>query len=299
MTIGTDPEFFVRTKDGKYINAEKMFPGTKEDPYIIESGAGILTDNVAVEFASPVAENGKDLVHKLKHTFHELFRMLPEDMVLDTSPSAIFDEDQLQTEQAQLFGCSPSYDAWELKVNDQPNAENTNMRSIGGHIHVGHKEGDNNDFLLDPYGKIDMVRVMDGIHGIISVVLDSSKEALERKKLYGKAGEHRPTPYGIEYRTLSTFWLKSPDLVMLISCLTEDALTIVREEKHKDFLKKLGEKEIVSIINTGDIKKANNIINNILPKYLSEESLHYLNNCMEKIDIYDFNNEWNTAEVTA
>jgi len=86
---------------------------------------------------------------------------------------------------------------------------------------------------------------------------------------------------------------------MLISCLTEDALTIVREEKHKDFLKKLGEKEIVSIINTGDIKKANNIINNILPKYLSEESLHYLNNCMEKIDIYDFNNEWNTAEVTA
>jgi len=182
MTIGTDPEFFVRTKDGKYINAEKMFPGTKEDPYIIESGAGILTDNVAVEFASPVAENGKDLVHKLKHTFHELFRMLPEDMVLDTSPSAIFDEDQLQTEQAQLFGCSPSYDAWELKVNDQPNAENTNMRSIGGHIHVGHKEGDNNDFLLDPYGKIDMVRVMDGIHGIISVVLDSSKEALERKK---------------------------------------------------------------------------------------------------------------------
>ena len=76
MSIGTDPELFIRNKKtGKFINAETMFPGTKEKPYIMKSKAGLQTDNVAVEFASDVATDGEDLVNKLRDTFNELFKI--------------------------------------------------------------------------------------------------------------------------------------------------------------------------------------------------------------------------------
>ena len=292
-TIGTDPEFFVKEKDsGKYINAETLFPGTKYDPHPMKSGAGLQTDNVAVEFASPVANSGADLVDKLRSTFGELFAMLPENTTLDTTPSAIFDADQLQTEQSQLFGCSASFDAWKCRENDAPNATNTNMRSIGGHVHVGTCEGDGNDFLLDPFGKLDVVKMMDALHGIISVCLDNSKESVERRKLYGSAGEHRPTPYGVEYRTLSAFWLKSPDLVMLISSLTQDALSLIREGKHEDIIKAIGEDNIQRIINEGDEPAARNVIDTVLTQHMSEDSKYFLSMCLEKMPKYNFMNEW-------
>jgi hypothetical protein len=293
MTIGTDPEFFIKRKEtGKYVNAETMFPGTKDEPHMMNSGAGLQTDNVAVEFASPVASDGVDLVVKLRATFNELFGMIPADMILDTTPSAIFDDDQLQTDHAQLFGCSPSYDAWELKENDAPFADKTNMRSIGGHIHVGMVDGDGNDFLDTPYGKVDTVRTMDAFHGIISVYLDNSKESVNRRTLYGSAGEHRPTSYGVEYRTLSAFWLKSPDLVMLIDSLTQDVLALVSSEKHTEVIDEIGDKNIQSIINEGKVAEAKTVMDDILMKYMSEDSKFYLNMCTEKMDTYDFVAEW-------
>lgn len=293
MTIGTDPEFFVKDKNtGKYVNAETMFPGTKQQPHMMTCGAGLQTDNVAVEFASPVAKDTFDLVNKLKATFGELFSMLPEGMELDTVPSVFFDEDQLQTEQAQRFGCSPSYDAWELKENEQPDGASTNMRSIGGHIHVGHEPGDGNEFLLDPYGKVDTVKTMDAFHGIISVVLDNDEAAVNRRKLYGSAGEHRPTGYGVEYRTLSAFWMKSPDLVMLMGSLTNDVLEHVREGKHNDIINEIGAETIVSVINEGKVEEAKNIMDNILRKYISDTTEEYLDRCLENIDNYNFMEEW-------
>ncbi len=293
MTIGTDPEFFIKDKKtGKFINAETMFPGTKEEPYIMKSKAGLQTDNVAVEFASDIAKDGKDFVNKLRATFNELFKMIPEGMVLDTSPSAEFEDDQLKTEQANLFGCSPSYSAWELKENEQPDASNTNMRSIGGHIHIGAEKGSKNEFLLDPFGKVNMVKTMDVFHGIISVVLDNSKASVKRRELYGSAGEHRPTNYGVEYRTLSSFWLKSPNLVMLMSSLTEDVLKLVHENKHEKIINEIGEDVVQSVINEGRIEEAQNIIDSVLIYHLSKDSLHYLEECINNIKKYNLVTEW-------
>jgi len=294
MSIGTDPEFFIKDKEtGKFLNAETMFPGTKEEPFIMKSGAGLQTDNVCVEFASPVAEDGKDMVNKLKAVFGELMSMLPEGTDIDVSPSANFDKDQLQSDQAQLFGCSTSYDAWELKANDPADASTTNLRSCGGHIHIGKNEDDGNDFLYDPYGKVDVVKMCDTFHGIISVILDNSEASVERRKIYGKAGDHRGTPYGVEYRTLSSFWLKSPSLVMLIASLTQNILGIIRENKNEAIIKTIGAAKIQNTINTGDVKVAKEILDNFLMEHLSEDSKYYLAECM-KIE-YDFKKEWSLS----
>ncbi|MBV5347489.1 hypothetical protein JZU46_04650 [bacterium] len=290
-SIGTDPEFFIK-KGGEYISAEPHFPGTKDEPFIMKTGAGLQTDNVAVEFASPVGKDGKDFVDKLQATFHELFAMLPEDMTIDMAASAEFAEDQLQTPQAQAFGCSPSYDAWRLCENEQPNATRSNLRSTGAHIHIGVCEGDGNDFLHDPYGKVNVVKMCDAFHGIISVTLDTDVRSVKRRELYGKAGEHRPTTYGVEYRTLSSFWLRSPNLVMLIDSLTSDALKMVREEKHEDVIAALGGADkIQSIINTGDVASAEKAIE-VLMQFMSEDSKYFLKECKPAMATYDFKKEW-------
>ena len=292
-TIGTDPEFFIKDKSGKYINAENMFPGSKDAPHMMKSGAGLQTDNVAVEFASPVSSDGADLVRKLRATFHELYESIPENMELDLSPSAIFDEDQLQTEQAQLFGCSPSYCAWEVAEKEPPNAERSPLRSIGGHVHIGTTNDDNNDFLKTHEGKINTVRMCDAFLGIISVVLDNSEEAKERRKLYGKAGDHRPTEYGVEYRTLSSFWLKSPDLVMLIDSLVTDVLKVVREKKYDKIIKRLeGPEKIQNIINENDYNAAIEAVDNVLIYYMSDNSIELFSICRQRMESYDFTTEW-------
>jgi hypothetical protein len=293
-SIGTDPEFFIIHKEGgKPVNAEKMFPGTKNEPHPMKSGSGLQTDNVAVEFASIAAKDADELVHNIRETFKEIKQMIPEHLEIDASPSAIFDEEELKTEQAQKFGCDPSYCAWELKENDQPDASNTNMRSTGGHIHVGTVEGDGNGFLLDPYGKVDTVRTMDAFHGIISVTLDTTAASVERRKLYGSAGEHRPKDYGIEYRTLSSFWLKSPSLVMLMDSLTTDVLNLVRDDKHKDIIESIGSDAIRSIINEGKQLEAKKVIDSVLIGHLSENSKHFLKECSANIDKYVLAVEWN------
>ena len=43
----------------------------------------------------------------------------------------IVDEDQLQSPEAKLFGCSVDYNAYTEEPNPKPNGECTNLRSAG------------------------------------------------------------------------------------------------------------------------------------------------------------------------
>jgi len=301
FTIGTDPEFFLKRKsDGKLVSAIPHIKGTKDEPEKLPSGGQLQHDNVALEFATAPAVNGMDLVAKIQETFKDVLVKLPEGHELIAEPSANFDDDQLQCDEAQAFGCSPDYDAWIPKENDPPTCPDSNFRSCGGHIHVGKVEGDDNDFLLDPWGKIRLVKAMDSIHGIISVILDNSKEAIDRRRLYGKAGCHRPVMKdcggqydGVEYRVLSNFWLKSPELVMLMDSLTTHALKLVREEAEWELIECIGGgDEVQRIINEGLVDRAQIAIEEHIKPLLSQDSLHYLEACLANIKNYNFVKEW-------
>jgi hypothetical protein len=124
---------------------------------------------------------------------------------------------------------------------------------------------------------------MDLFHGIISVVLDNTPESVERRKLYGKAGCHRPTDYGIEYRALSNYWLKSPMLVSLMHSLVTDALSAVKSGASKKIIKKLTSKVIRDVINFGKEDIAMEIIENTLMSHMSEESIEIFQMCLEQV----------------
>jgi len=300
FSIGTDPEFFLRDKEsGRLVSAIPYVKGTKNAPVSLPSGAQVQHDNVALEFATLPAKDGEDFVQKIRRAFMDIAKILPEHLELDVNPAATFEKDQLDHPEAKAFGCSPDYDAWELQVNEPPEADETDgFRSCGGHIHVGFVEGDGNDFLDDLVGKVQTVRMMDMFHGIVSTILDNSEEAVARRRLYGKAGCHRPTEYGVEYRTLSNFWLKSPTLVMLMDSLTSDVLRIMRglsEEQLKDLdsplpiFEEVGE-NIPEIINTGNSNRATSVLEKI-KKYMSDQTLDFLETCMSK-NTLEISKEW-------
>ena len=301
FTIGTDPEFFLRDKNtGKMVSAIPYVEGTKHEPVELPSGGTVQRDNVALEFATPPAQDTEDFVQKVRDALMDVAKSLPSHLELETLPSADFDEKELEHPEACEFGCSPDYDAWKLIVNPPPSARKT-FRSCGAHIHVGHVEGDGNDFLLEPLGKVYTIRLMDLFHGVISTILDNSPEAIERRKLYGKAGSHRPTDYGVEYRALSNYWMKSPELVMLMDRLTEEVLKIMREtpegdredmDKGPSIIKEVGETTIQNIINNGEVEKAKEVLETHLMKHLSNETKDLLEMCMEKIETYEIAKEW-------
>jgi hypothetical protein len=320
IIIGSDPEFFLRKKSSQQlISAIPYIKGGKHDPQKLPSGAGLQSDNVAVEFATPPANTTGDFINAMKATFKETLALLPEDTELAVIPSAEFHPFELADPKAQEFGCMPDYCAWELKENDSPVHPNPQFRSCGGHIHVGCLDGDGNpthedaQFLLHPLGKVAMVRCMDLFHGIISTILDHSPEAIERRKLYGRAGCHRyDLPYGVEYRALSNWWTKTPYSSMLISSLTDDVVDLIvssglpekLDEISPDeinsiisLIDEVGPEDIQRIINEGAVEDAKSILTKFLMDHLSDDSKFYLEECINKLkNAGSIQKEWAIGE---
>lgn len=303
FTIGCDPEFFLKKRaTGKLISAIPFVRGTKDKPMPLPLGGNIQRDNVAVEVATDPAMSGESFVEYINNTLNEAVKTLPEDTEIVAVASASFDKEQLTDPESQEFGCDPDFCAWELRQNEKPFTEDITFRSCGAHIHVGTTGNDENSFLLDPWKAIEVVKAMDCLHGLVSTILDSSKEAIDRRKLYGKPGSHRMKPeYGVEYRVLSNYWLKSPVTVMLMYNLTEDALKVVRDGKLDELVDALDEYEIRRVIIEGDSTSAIKMIDNHVMGHMSAQSIHYLNEAIEKIkkDDMHFHKEWNLYKEAA
>jgi len=223
VTIGADPEVFLRNKyTNQFISAIGVLKGTKERPKRFkELGFAVLTDNVLGEFLIPSVTNKKDLVINIQKGIKYIETELPENLEVVITSSAYFDKDQLQTKEAKTFGCLPDFNAWTEEENEFMNAEDSNLRSCGGHIHIGYKDGDNMDTALK------LIKALDLFLGVESVLLD---EDTKRRKLYGQSGSFRKTSYGVEYRVLSNFWIKSPKSITWIWNKLMEAIKFVNEE---------------------------------------------------------------------
>ena len=298
ITIGTDPEFFLK-KSGEYVSSQSAnIQGTKHEPVALKNGGTIQRDNVAVEFATVPATDMDDFVEKVKSCLKDTHDMLPADHELIVEPAATFGDDQLADPEAQEFGCDPDFNAYTVSMNEKPWCGDSGFRSCGAHIHVGCLDSDGNpikglEFLLEFDGKINATKAMDLFHGTISTVLDNSWAAIKRRELYGKAGSHRPTDYGVEYRVLSNYWMKSPQLVMLMDALTRDAMALISSNKLQDILDLVGEDELQSVINNGDVVAAQKIIENYVMPNMSPETLDYYDMCVENLPKYkSVKEEW-------
>lgn len=219
-TLGCDPEIFLfNSATNEFISSVGLIGGSKDYPMPINGeGDAVQEDNVTVEFNTPPCVDVKafiEHINKNKDWIKERAAELQLEMKI--VPSAVFSDEQLATREAQTFGCEPDYNAWnDGKRNPRPHAENKNLRSCGGHIHIGLNEDDN---------PLLVVQAMDLFVGCLMMEFDNDEG---RRQLYGKAGAFRPKAYGVEYRTASNAWIESDEKIRWVWDQTEKALAYVR-----------------------------------------------------------------------
>jgi len=204
ILVGADPELFLQNEQ-ELISAEGLIGGTKEKPLPIPEYPGyfLQEDNVMVEFNIPPAENAEDFIDSIE-TMREYIDMaaLIHDATISPLASGDFNPRFLRTPQAITFGCEPDSSVYLERVNEAPPTEGT-LRTCGGHIHVGYDNPSNGT-------SVRLIKAMDMTLGLNSLHLDKDDR---RRTMYGNAGAFRFKKFGVEYRTLSNFWIFNRELI--------------------------------------------------------------------------------------
>lgn len=267
---GCDPEFFFM-KDGKIIGAEKVLPKagfkTMYGQIIIDGVQGELNPQ---HFGC--REGGAGYIRQM---FIELDKHLKAN---HPGVSVCFDQTVPVTQEElnslapnnKVFGCDASFNAYNAMSGlADVDASKFLTRSAGGHIHLG---VDMLHFKKIPGGPDNLVKLMDIIVGNTCVLIDRDPGNRERRKLYGMAGEYRLPKHGLEYRTLSNFWLLSNPLMSLAFGLVRTAYSAATSPHAKQifeaFFEAVSEEDIRQAINTNNYHLALKNFNKIKPLLL-------------------------------
>jgi hypothetical protein len=206
--FGCDPEFFIVNAEGKPVSAAGLIPGTKEEPYKVDLGA-VQVDGMAAEFNIDPVTTFEDWDKNIVTVMAALKGMLPKGYKPLIVPSVEFAADVFDAapDTAKELGCTPDFDAWTGEQNMPPSCEDRPyLRTASGHVHIGWTENADLSDVQHMMNCRDLVKQFDWYLAAWSLKHD---EDPTRRLLYGKAGAMRPKPYGVEYRTLSNFWIGS------------------------------------------------------------------------------------------
>jgi hypothetical protein len=261
--FGSDPEGFFKQGDN-IIGSEKLIPENGISSY---SGK-VVRDGVQFELNPRSATSIEDLGKHVSGLFAALQKRL------DKNPdvSICFDGlvDVSQEELASLspatrkLGCNPSYNAYE----DRPITVDPMLytkRSSGGHIHIG----TSNENLMQQ--RTQAIYPFDILVGNTCVMLDRDPGAAERRENYGRAGEFRMPSYGLEYRTISNWWLRDYTLMNFVFSLAHIAYEFSfqsfngNKELWDALAEKVNIKNIVRAIDTNDAALALKNFKRLMP----------------------------------
>lgn len=207
ITVGTDPEVALfDTFNKEYVRSNLFIGGTKHVPILLsDNGHSYSCDNVMAEFTIPPVTNSTQMWNACKFCIKKIDGQLPKHVEIRIVASAVYSNEQLDDPQANEFFCEPDYNGWTGDINEKPQP-NTNLRSAGGHIHLGVERWDGNELTYED--KCEIIRMCDIFLGLGSVIYDNTEASKKRKELYGQAGAFRPKNYGVEYRSLGNFFLR-------------------------------------------------------------------------------------------
>ena len=169
------------------------------------------------------------------------------------------------SDHAKFLGCTPSLNIYG-RVSKEVNGLEYRKRSAAGHVHIGSSYIRNESYPKGVVTPERLVPALDILVGIPGVLMDRDPAARERRKLYGRAGEYRLPKHGLEYRTLSNFWLISYPIMSLVLGQVRNALCIAFTEtpSAKGFANptsKLATNALNELIELADLKKVEKAIN--------------------------------------
>jgi hypothetical protein len=291
-TMGGDPEFFVSTKGNKVLASDKFFP-SKDKPIVFKprynavipvSPLKLFFDGIQAEMnigANTCREYLSANVQACLAKAKTILARKKGDYKVAIKPSTrvLRSEIMAADPEARRFGCAPDFNAYTLTTNtSEIDATNHPYRYAGGHMHFGvysqfakrdYEDGKvrGESFLLSEEGQLRVIKAFDLFVGTACSIFDVDRYAKIRRESYGKAGCFRPTPYGIEYRTPSCWWLKSPFTTSLIFGLARIAWKLTANKYDEVFRDTIGvdEETIKGICDEGDSKEAKKLWKHMLP----------------------------------
>ena len=308
VTIGTDPEIFVVDKKTKEIIPAFAFLPSKAN-----KKAGPFWDGFQAEWTTPLDEGtGNGCLNYCADDVHQGLSMVLEKAlqynknailtwknVLEIPPKIM----QLAKPEHRQLGCAPSRNVYGTAPLCVADPDTLPIRFAGCHIHVGseHLKAFSNS------RKADVIRSIDRILGVSSVLLLDRMEDPRRRRYYGRAGEYRVPRWGLEYRTMSSAILAHPVLFHLCFELARSAtmlacnlpLSIYYDEE---------DKRIATTINDLDVdeakklfKKHVKIYDYILSKRFGVERGRMVKNIILKgainhMDLNDMDEVWHISE---
>ena len=268
LKIGADPEFFLKRED-KFVSAFGMIPGTKQAPHTVPRGA-VQVDGMALEFNIEPASTSKEFVYNIDEVLKHLRTMVPTEFDFAFESVAFFEAAYMkkQDPMAVMLGCDPDFNVYTNEANEVPDSEE-NFRTAAGHIHLGwydkpQKEIDDKHIMECRI----MAKQLDFMLGVPSLIFDSDNK---RREMYGKAGTFRIKPYGMEYRVLSNFWLRSTELMSWVYTHTDKAFTLLVEDGVN--LYDLMGDVAKDVIDTHNVDRAKYLLDHELNAYVDMEKV--------------------------
>lgn len=238
-TMGTDPEFFLKRGDeiepafaflpDKHASMDGLFwDGFQAETTV--RATGNLMDNIAVQMNLLGQKN------------------------LNVAPLSVWRIPPLMLKWASEahveLGCDPSRNAYGSVGRKVEEPRLLNWRFAGGHEHFELYEEERQDKDGIRY----LVKTLDALQTMPCVALAQNYDHFIRRRYYGLAGEYRLPPHGLEYRTLSNFWLMDPRVFGLVFDLGRHALNIGRT--HMRSVVEGQERAIQDTINYCDVRSA-------------------------------------------
>ena len=216
ITIGSDLEMFITNKDGDLQSAVGVFGGTKKEPKYIGELCYIQEDNILVEANIPPVDNFEDFYKYISYIKAYINENHPEYDLKYTS-SEIAPIQLLFDSKAREFGCEPvlivDYNSDgdiipDLDFEDGIECKRQSEKRTGGfHIHIGYK---------NPTQEISREIVKLFEKNVTLPLLKYDVDDNNRREFYGKSGEYRIKPYGLECRSLGSALLKDESTLKMV-----------------------------------------------------------------------------------
>ena len=216
---GCDPEGFFQ-RNGRIIGSEHIIP----ERGLVSYGGRVIRDGIQFELNPHHANT----ISVLRSHIGDLFRAVTgvikryNDVSINYQGLVTVTAEEFATvsEKSRVLGCMPSenfYGVRPINIDGKIYPK----RSAGAHIHMG---------LQGPIfaERERLVPLMDIFVGNTGVLLDRDPGAAERRENYGRAGEYRKPKHGLEYRTLSNFWLRDYRLMSLIYGMASVAVGVLQ-----------------------------------------------------------------------
>lgn len=256
FSIGSDPEVFA-AKAGKMTSVAGLLGCSKDQKLSLAANVRLQEDNVLAEFDIDPCYSWAEFNNNMAAGIDLLKKKLAEHglEVAEGVSSHIYTQQELESfdKSAFVFGCTPDYNALTGMKNSSPTATDPGLRTAGGHVHIGF--GDVAKVSRD--NQLDAGLLCDYFHSLPAMFIDNDDR---RKELYGKAGAIRYKDYGIEYRSLSNFWVFKEDLRKMVYDQTQKVVENLVTDKLTELNSILPLARLHQIINSNDRRQADSFM---------------------------------------